>query len=36
MKKICALTMARNDDFYLKKWTAYYGAQIGEETIYIS
>lgn len=35
MKKICALTMVRNDDFYLKKWTAYYGAQIGEENLYI-
>lgn len=35
MKKICALTMVRNDDFYLRKWTAYYGAQLGEEHLYI-
>jgi len=35
MKRICAITMVRNDDFYLKKWTAYYGSQIGEENLYI-
>lgn len=35
MKKICALTMVRNDDFYLRRWTAYYGAQLGEENLYI-
>lgn len=35
MKKICALTMVRNDDFYLKRWTKYYGAELGEEHLYI-
>lgn len=35
MKKICAITMVRNDDFYLRKWTEYYGAQLGEEHLYI-
>ena len=23
-KRVAALTMVRNDDFYLRKWTAYY------------
>jgi len=35
MKKIAALTMARNDDFYLRKWVAYYGAQLGRENLYV-
>ena len=35
MKRICAITMARNDAFFLKKWIAYYGAQLGEENLYI-
>ncbi len=35
MKRIAAITMVRNDDFYLKKWTAWYGSQIGEENLYI-
>ncbi len=35
MKKICAITMVRNDEFYLRKWTAYYGKQLGEENLYI-
>ena len=35
MKRIAALTMVRNDDFYLRKWTAWYGSQIGEENLYI-
>ncbi len=35
MKKIAAITMARNDDFYLRKWVAYYGAQLGKENLYI-
>ena len=33
MKKIAAITMARNDDFYLKKWVEYYGAQLGRENL---
>jgi hypothetical protein len=35
MKKICALTTVRNDDFYLKKWVEYYGAQLGRENLYV-
>lgn len=35
MKKIAAITMVRNDDFYLKKWVEYYGAQLGRENLYI-
>ena len=35
MKKIAALTMALNDDFYLRKWVEYYGAQLGRENLYI-
>lgn len=35
MKKIAAITMARNDDFYLHKWVAYYGSQLGRENLYI-
>ncbi|MBO4370899.1 MAG: glycosyltransferase family 2 protein [Paludibacteraceae bacterium] len=35
MKRICAITMARNDTFFLKKWVSYYGAQLGEENLYI-
>lgn len=35
MKKICALTMARNDEFFLSKWIQYYGSQFGEENLYV-
>lgn len=34
-KRIAVLTMVRNDDFYLRKWTAYYGRELGEENLYI-
>lgn len=34
-KRIAALTMVRNDDFYLEKWVEYYGAQLGKENLYI-
>ncbi len=27
--------MARNDDFYLRKWVEYYGGQLGKENLYI-
>lgn len=27
--------MVRNDDFYLKKWVEYYGAQLGKDNLYI-
>ena len=35
MKRIAAVTMARNDDFYLRKWVEYYGGQLGRENLYI-
>lgn len=35
MKKICAITMVRNDEFYLRKWVDYYGAQLGRENLRI-
>ncbi|MDR1683014.1 MAG: glycosyltransferase family 2 protein [Candidatus Symbiothrix sp.] len=35
MKKIAAVTMARNDEFFLNKWINYYGVQLGEENLYI-
>lgn len=35
MKKIAAITMVRNDDFYLEKWVEYYGAQLGRESLFI-
>lgn len=35
MKKICALTMVRNDEFFLRKWVDYYGAELGRENLYV-
>lgn len=35
MKKIAAITMARNDAFFLAHWIEYYGAQLGKENLYI-
>lgn len=35
MKKICALTMVRNDEFFLRKWVDYYGLQFGRENLRI-
>lgn len=35
MKKIAALTMVRNDDFFLQKWVEYYGRELGKENLYI-
>ena len=35
MKRIAALTMVRNDDFYLRKWVEYYGSLLGKENLYI-
>lgn len=34
-KKVAALTMVRNDDFFLEKWVEYYGAQLSKENLYI-
>ena len=33
--KICAITMARNDEFFLNRWVSYYGKILGEENLYI-
>ena len=35
MKRIAALTMVRNDDFYLRKWVEYYGGQLGPDHLYV-
>lgn len=35
MGKIAALTMVRNDDFFLGKWTEYYGSLLGKDNLYI-
>ena len=35
-KRIAAITMVRNDDFFLRKWVDYYGTQLGRENLYIS
>lgn len=34
-KRICAVTMVRNDEFFLRKWTAYYGKELGPENLYV-
>lgn len=34
-KRICAITMARDDEFFLSRWIAYYGKQLGTENLYI-
>ncbi len=34
-KRIAAITMARNDEFFLNRWIKYYGDQIGAENLYI-
>ena len=35
LKKIVAITMARNDEFFLTRWIKYYGDEIGTENLYI-
>lgn len=35
MKKICAMTMARNDIFFLEKWIEHYGKSFGKENLYV-
>ena len=35
MKRIAAITMARNDNFFLGRWIAYYGQNIGYENLYV-
>ena len=33
--KIAAITMARDDEFFLSRWIAYYGKNLGTENLYI-
>ena len=35
MKKIAAITMARNDEFFLSRWIKYYGRELGMGNLYI-
>ncbi len=35
MKRIAALTMVRNDDYFLDKWTSYYGGLLGRDNLFI-
>ena len=35
IKKIAAITMARNDEFFLSRWVDYYGRELGTENLYI-
>ena len=35
MKKICAVTMVRNDEFFLRRWVRYYGEELGMENLYV-
>lgn len=35
MKRIAAITMVRNDDFFLRKWVEYYGRELGAGNLYV-
>jgi hypothetical protein len=35
LKRIAAISMARNDQFFVQKWMQYYGAQIGHENLFL-
>lgn len=35
MKRIAALTMVRNDEFFLRKWVEYYAAALGKSNLYV-
>jgi hypothetical protein len=35
IKKIAAITMARNDEFFLSRWVKYYGKELGPENLFI-
>lgn len=35
MKKIAAITMARNDNFFVERWINYYGNLLGKENVYV-
>lgn len=33
--EVCAITMVRDDLFYIKRWIEYYGAQLGHKNLYV-
>lgn len=33
--KVAAITMARNDDFFIRKWVEYYSVQLGVDNLYL-
>lgn len=35
LEKIAALTMVRNDNFFLRKWVEYYGRELGLDNLYV-
>ena len=35
MKDVAAITMLRNDDWFLRRWVKYYASQLGRENLYI-
>jgi hypothetical protein len=35
IKKICAISMVRNDNFFVHKWIDYYGQQLGFKNLYL-
>jgi hypothetical protein len=35
LKRIAAISMARNDHFFVQKWMQYYGAQFGHENLFL-
>ena len=35
LKRVAVITMARNDEIFLSRWIEYYGAQFGDENLYI-
>jgi hypothetical protein len=35
LKNIAAITMARDDEFFLSRWISYYGKNLGTENLYI-
>lgn len=35
MKRIAALTMVRDSEFFLSKWTSYYGRELGRENLFV-
>lgn len=34
-KRVAAITMARNDEFFLSRWIEYYGRELGKKNLYI-